>query len=128
MSMASKALLRQRQRGQSLDLFSKSRDQWNWSLTHLQRLSPDGAKKWQLCGSLAARKNNYFAALWRLSPNGEELDGGGAHVRELHLQVCVARGGSSSHLVCSQEVSHIGCVLISLHYHELIISGGHILS
>ncbi|CAA6674579.1 unnamed protein product [Spirodela intermedia] len=51
------------------------------------------------------RKNGDFATLWRLSPDGEELDGGGAHVRELHPQVCVARGGSSSHLVRSQEVA-----------------------
>ncbi|CAA6667551.1 unnamed protein product [Spirodela intermedia] len=28
---------------------------------------------------LAERKNSDFAALWRLSPDGEELDGGGAH-------------------------------------------------
>ncbi|CAA6672943.1 unnamed protein product [Spirodela intermedia] len=28
------------------------------------------------------RKNGNFAALRRLSPDGEELDGGGAHVRE----------------------------------------------
>ncbi|CAA6675705.1 unnamed protein product [Spirodela intermedia] len=31
---------------------------------------------------LAQRKNGDFAALRRLSPDGEELDGGGAHVRE----------------------------------------------
>ncbi|CAA6657110.1 unnamed protein product [Spirodela intermedia] len=30
----------------------------------------------------AERKNNDFAALRRLSPDGVELDGGGAHVRE----------------------------------------------
>ncbi|CAA7398850.1 unnamed protein product [Spirodela intermedia] len=34
-----------------------------------------------------------------------ELDGGGARVRELHPQVRAARGGSSSHLVRSQEVA-----------------------
>ncbi|CAA7407051.1 unnamed protein product [Spirodela intermedia] len=31
---------------------------------------------------LAERKNSDFAALRQLSPNGEELDGGGARVRE----------------------------------------------
>ncbi|CAA7388784.1 unnamed protein product [Spirodela intermedia] len=28
------------------------------------------------------QKNGDFAALWRLSPDGDELDGGGARVRE----------------------------------------------
>ncbi|CAA7397724.1 unnamed protein product [Spirodela intermedia] len=31
---------------------------------------------------LAERKNDDFAALWRLSLDEEELDGGRAHVRE----------------------------------------------
>ncbi|CAA7405268.1 unnamed protein product [Spirodela intermedia] len=30
-------------------------------------------------------KNGNFAALWWLSPDGEELDGGGAHVRDLPI-------------------------------------------
>ncbi|CAA7393099.1 unnamed protein product [Spirodela intermedia] len=32
------------------------------------------------------RKNGDFATLWRLSPDGEELDGGGAHVRECKIE------------------------------------------
>ncbi|CAA7393088.1 unnamed protein product [Spirodela intermedia] len=35
---------------------------------------------------LAERKNGDFVALWRLSPDGEELDGGGAHVRDFILR------------------------------------------
>ncbi|CAA7406979.1 unnamed protein product [Spirodela intermedia] len=32
------------------------------------------------------RKNDDFAVLWRLSPDGEELDGGEAHVRDFILR------------------------------------------
>ncbi|CAA7388861.1 unnamed protein product [Spirodela intermedia] len=48
----------------------------------------------------AERKNGDFAALRRLSPDGEELDGGGAHVRELHPQV----QSMSPSLVCVQPL------------------------
>ncbi|CAA6672278.1 unnamed protein product [Spirodela intermedia] len=34
------------------------------------------------------RKNGDFAALRRLSPDREELDGGGAHVRECKIEKC----------------------------------------
>ncbi|CAA7393271.1 unnamed protein product [Spirodela intermedia] len=37
----------------------------------------------------AERKNDDFAALWRLSPDGEELDGGGA--REVATRLPVDR-------------------------------------
>ncbi|CAA7392270.1 unnamed protein product [Spirodela intermedia] len=40
---------------------------------------------------LVERKNGDFAALRWLSPDGEELDGGGARVRALHPQVRTAR-------------------------------------
>ncbi|CAB1184609.1 unnamed protein product [Spirodela intermedia] len=59
----------------------------------------------------AEQKNGDFAALRRLSPDGEELDGGGARVRELHPQVRAARGGSSSHLIRSQEVAVRGLAI-----------------
>ncbi|CAA6665266.1 unnamed protein product [Spirodela intermedia] len=42
--------------------------------TRLRRLSPGGAEKRRLCGSP------------RLSPDGEELDGGGARVRSFILR------------------------------------------
>ncbi|CAA6674036.1 unnamed protein product [Spirodela intermedia] len=53
-STASKALLGQRRRGQSLDLLSKFRDQWNGSSSRLWRLSPGRAEKRRLCGSPVA--------------------------------------------------------------------------
>ncbi|CAA7409452.1 unnamed protein product [Spirodela intermedia] len=65
----------------------------------LRRLSPGRAEKRRLCGSLAAVTRRRGAG-WRWG-----LDGGGARVRELHPQVRAARGGSSSHLVRSQEVA-----------------------
>ncbi|CAA6674553.1 unnamed protein product [Spirodela intermedia] len=50
-------------------------------------------EKRRLCGSPAAVTRQRGAG-WRW-----------ARVRELHPQVRAARGGSSSHLVCSQEVA-----------------------
>ncbi|CAA6674818.1 unnamed protein product [Spirodela intermedia] len=66
--------------------------------------------KWVVESSPAAvtRRSGKTATL-RLSPAAvtrrRGLDGGEARVRELHPQVRAARGGSSSHLVRSQEVA-----------------------
>ncbi|CAA6658537.1 unnamed protein product [Spirodela intermedia] len=59
----------------------------------LWQLSPGGAEKRRLCGSPAAVTRRRGAG-WRW-----------ARVRELHPQVRAARGGSSLHLVRSQEVA-----------------------
>ncbi|CAA6674642.1 unnamed protein product [Spirodela intermedia] len=77
--MASKALFGQRRRGQSLDLLSKFRDQWNGSMKWVVESSPAAVTR-------RSGKNDDFAALRRLSPDGEELDGGGARVRDFILR------------------------------------------
>lgn len=55
------------------------------------------------CHLLEQKDDNFVALQW-LSPNRDKLNGCGAHLKELHPQVHITKGGFSLHLVCSCEV------------------------